>query len=409
MRSKTVRYLLTCCLLVASSMCTVATAVELAGPASERLYAGQTLSVWEKRAADVDPKSVYAATLVAPLVEIIEDGSIAGPLRGRFAVTLGRIGKPAASAVPILARILGDSSEPVENRIWAGRALGLLGEHASPAADVLIDFLFDERIPSGLRQLPVEALAMIGSRHPDVLPALVDLFQYAPASDSGLSPGEVTALRELAAEAFAVLKMDADVAVPLLSRAIRDPTEAECIRRKSLVALGQIGASAAVAIPAILESLEFDPSEAARDEAARSLARIGGDAHAMMLHYLAHPEAAVRWRIAAAISEIKSPRRDLLLALRRATSDPSELVRVASVESLAKLKAHRDTFLPPAIQLLTSEDRQIRMRAMRLALAQQPLSTKETASIEKLANHENKSTARIAVYMLRKLQAEASK
>ena len=396
------------CALVVCAACSAANASDLEKQVPDKQYEGEALAVWERRAADVDPKSAYAAELVPALTEIIKDDLVPGTTRGRLAITLGRIGKPAAPAVPILAEVLGDPSEPISNRVWAGRALGLLGEHASPAAGVLIDFLFDEQIPAALRQVPVEALAMIGSRHPDVLPALIELFQYASASDSGLKTGEVTAMRELAAEAFALLKTDADVAVPLLSRAIRNPAEAECIRRKSLIALGQIGANAAVAVPAILESLEFDPSDAARDEAARALARIGDDAHVMMKRYLAHPEANVRWRIAAAVGEIEFPSSDMLAALRRAASDDSEVVRLAAVESLGHLKDDRDVFIPATIQLLTSKDRQIRMPAMRLILSRQPLDAKEITMIEELVNHEDRDTSRIARLVLRKLTADTT-
>jgi hypothetical protein len=48
------------------------------------------------------------------------------------------------------------------------------------------------------------------------------------------------------------------------------------------------------------------------------------------------------------------------------------------------------------------------MRAMRLVLAQQPLDANETADIERLVNHENATTARIARFTLRKLKAAAS-
>jgi HEAT repeat protein len=282
-----------------------------------------------------------------------------------------------------------------------------LGPHASPATDELIEFLFDDRIPVALRQIPVEALALIGSRHPDALPALLELFRYAPPTERGIHPGEVTALRELAAEAFAVMQAEADLAVPLLSRAVRDPSEAECIRRKSLVALGKIGPGAVVAVPAILESLEFDESEAARDEAARALARIGGAAHQRMLQYLAHPDAAVRWRVAGAIGEIKMPPQELLVALRRVASDADDTVRLAAVESLGRLKDDPRTFLPAAIDLLTSDDRQIRMRAMRLVLSHQPLDPKAIARIEGLADHPDRGTAGIARLVLRKLKAES--
>ena len=371
--------------------------------AAAKLYGGDTLEVWKRRLDELKPTSEYAAVLAPGLLEIVEDRQAPDAFRERAALTLGRIGKPAAAAVPVLGEILVDPNEPLRNRIWAGRALGYFGKYASPAADALIDFLFDEQIPPQYRAVPVEALGLMGSRHPNVIPAVLQLFQCTPGEQSGLSPRDATHLRELAVEAFSMMGPDAAIAAPLLMRAVRDPSEVESIRRGAVVALGRIGADAAIAIPVLIESLEFDPSEAIRDEAARALAKIGDRAHVVLQGYLAHPDPAVRWRIASAFGELKSPPLNLVVALQNMASDPDEVVRLAALESLSKLETDPDKFLAAAIQLLASEDRQVRMRAMRLIVAHFPLQTSDVAALEELQHHDRPATARIARLVIKKL------
>ncbi|HRX82302.1 MAG: HEAT repeat domain-containing protein [Planctomycetaceae bacterium] len=373
-------------------------------PSERKLYAGEPLEVWRKRFGELKPTSDYAAILAPGLLEIVADREAPDSIRERAATTLGRIGKPAVAAVPVLGEILADSNEPLLNRVWAGRALGYFGKYAAPVADELIAFLFDENVPLQHRPVPVEALGLIGSSHPNVVPALLRLFHYSPPESGHLSSGDATVLRELATEAFALMKEEADVVAPLLIRAIRDPSETESIRRKSVVAIGQIGPNAAIAIPVLLESLEFDPSEAVRDEAAGALAKIGEPAYFVMQRYLAHPDQTVRWRMAVACGEIKAAPTNIVAAVQQLAADPEEIVRISAVESLNNLAAHRTQFLPTAIQLLTSEDRQIRMRAMRLIVELRPLSASEIATIEELASGDVQATSRIARLLLKKLK-----
>lgn len=375
---------------------------------SIKLYGGERLEVWRKRFGELKPSSEYAVVLAPGLLEIVEDRQAPDSIRERAATTLGRIGKPAVAAVPVLAEILADPAEPLLNRVWAGRALGYFGKYAAPASDELIAFLFDESVPLRHRPVPVEALGLIGSSHPNVVPALLRLFQTAPSEHNDLSASDATRLRELATEAFALMKEEADVVAPLLMRAIRDPSESESIRRKSIIAIGQIGSNAAIAIPVLIESLEFDPSEAVRDEAARALAKIGEPAYFVMQRYFEHPDRGVRWRIADACGEIKSLPPDFVDALVRTASDADELVRIAAVESLGKIAASRRHFMESAISLLASNDRQIRMRAMRLIVEHRPLAAREIAAIEVLANYDQPETSRIANLVLRKLDDDVN-
>ncbi|MCA9121708.1 MAG: HEAT repeat domain-containing protein [Planctomycetaceae bacterium] len=371
---------------------------------AEKLYDGEPLEVWRRRFSDIDPNSEYAAEYAAGLLEIVADRQAPDSIRERAATTLGRIGKPAVAAVPILGDILVDTEEPLLNRLWAGRALGYFGKYAAPATNELITFLFDEGVPIRHRPVPVEALGLIGSGHPNVVPAMIRLFQTEPTEDGVLSASDATLLRELATEAFALMKEEADIVAPLLMRAIRDPSEVESIRRKSVIAIGQIGSNAAIAIPVLVESLEFDSSEAVRDEAARALAKLGEPAYVVMQRYLAHPDPNVRWRIAFACGEIKSPPQIIVDAVSKAVLDSDELVSISAAESLGKIGTDRRDFIKAAIALLESDDRQIRMRAMRLIVGHSPLSSGEIAAIEVLAQHNQAETSRLARLVLRKLK-----
>lgn len=368
-----------------------------------KVYGGEPLEVWQRRFGEVKPTSEYAAELVPGLLEIVEDRQAPDVFRERAAITLGRIGKPAIAAVPVLGELLADTNEPLLNRVWAGRALGYFGKYASSVAERLVDFLFDESTPLEHRPVPVEALGRIGSGHPSVLPALLRLFEYTTDEDDSLSAGDVARLRELATEAFTMMGQDADVATPLLMRAARNPAEVETIRRKSIVAIGEIGPSAAVAISTLLESLEFDPSEAVRDEAAKALAKLGDPAWVMLERYLAHPDPTVRSRIAIACGTLQPPPRNIANALQHSLMDPAEDVRMAVAESLSKLAIARSETMPAMITLLKSDDRQIRMRAMRLILEQRPLRNNELAALSELSQHDLPATARIAQLLLKKL------
>lgn len=370
---------------------------------SSRDYAGQPLAYWERLFGELDPKTAFAASIVPGLIEVMADRTVPDNVRRRAATTLGRIGEPAESAVPVLLALLNDPRESPAARMWLLRAIGLLGPSARAATPRLVALLFDERAPLPLRQMTLEPLATIGPRHPEAIPALTRLLQYQPAPNGSLVQADAVTLRGLAAEALAVVGRDADLAAPILIRTVRNPAEAELVRRKSLTALGALRERGALAIPALLESLEFDPSEAARDAAAEALVNIGTEALPVLWQGLQHPDVGVRWRIASALGRRKPAEAETLRGLRRAVSDREESVRLHACESLQKLRGADENTVLTAVDLLTSSGRDTRMRAMKLVTAFAPRTGPALERLESLATGPAGPVQQIAAKTLEKL------
>ncbi len=274
-------------------------AMAVTSDGAEKLYGGMTLEQWHDRLGYLDPADPHNASAVPALIEIIQDSGLSADERRPFAMTLGRMGSLSSAAIPVfIAQIERRQELGKPTYAWAARALGLYGVHAKDAAPALVDLLFDEDIPRAYRTLPIEALARIGTAHPDVLPALIRLLQYEGHNTSTVSAADASVFRELAAEALGLMGPDADLAAPLLVRAVRDVRESESVRRKALVALGSMRARAALAVPALMETLEFEESEALRGAAGEALGKVGLPALPIMLQYLQHSNPRVRIYIA---------------------------------------------------------------------------------------------------------------
>ena len=251
----------------------------------------------------------------------------------------------------------------------------------------LVDLLFDEDIPQGDRTLPIEALARIGTAHPEVLPALIRLLQYEGDDSSKVTTAQASVFRELAAEAFSYIGPDADLAAPLLVRAVRNVQETDAVRRKAIVALGSMGGRAALAVPALIETLEFEQVDALRAVASEALGRIGAPALPVLQRYLQHSDPQVRGYAAQAIARMGKQARPALSTLVAAPSDPDHAVRMALCDSLEAMNADTASYVPQLIQLLASDSRQVRMRAMRLLLKLGPQVRPYVSQLQQLQNH----------------------
>jgi HEAT repeat protein len=335
--------------------------------ADEKRYDGITLREWQHRLGYLDPKDSDSESVVHALIEIINDDDLPASTRRPFAVTLGRMGPRATEAIPSLIdkiqrrHVAGD-----ESYIWAARALGLYGVHAKPAVPALVDLLFDESIPRGYRQLPLESLAQVGTAHPAVLPALIRLLEYRPPATSELSAADASVLREFAAEALTIIGQESYLAAPLLVRVVRDPSETENVRRKAIVALGAMGGGASVAVPALTETMEFEPSEQLRAAAAEALPKIGPAALPVLRQYLQHERAELRRLAAEGLRQMGQGASGAVVELLRCLNTDDDLLRIACCEALHGIGIDSSRYAEPLVSLLASEDRQVRMRAMRL-------------------------------------------
>ena len=355
--------------LLVVGMLIEASAVLMAGQSpGEKRYGGVLLSEWQQRLGDLDPKSPQAESVVDPLIDIVNDVDLPSTTRRMFAVTLGRIGPRATQAIPVMVdKVQRRHDLHDESYVWAARALGLYGIHAKPAVPVLIDLLFDESIPQGFRQLSLETLAQVGTAHPAVMPALIRLLEYQPPAASQLTAADASVLREYAAETLTIIGQEAYFAAPLLVRVVRNSAETENVRFKAIVALGAIGGGAAVAIPALTETMEFEPSPVLRDAAAEALPKIGPAAIPVLRRYLQHERVELRRLAAEGLREMGQGAGVAVVDLIRCLgSDQEDLPRIACCEALHGMGIDASRYVKPLLGLLASPDRQVRMRAMRL-------------------------------------------
>jgi HEAT repeat protein len=161
--------------------------------------------------------------------------------------------------------------------------------------------------------------------------------------------------------------------------------------------------AAETAIQPLLETLELDTNEAVRDAAAQSLARIGPAALPILLRYLEHPDVAVRWRVAKSIGEVRPRANTAQTAVVGLLSDADEHLRVTACETLYEIRADRERYVEPLINLLASSDRDVRMRAMKLLIRTGPPTSRDLSQLEALRldpRSHIRNTARITIAKL---------
>ncbi len=214
-------------------------------------------------------------------------------LRRRAASALGEIGPAAEAAVPSLEKALKDDNEHV--RQAAAVALGRIGPAAKEAVPALEEALKDKDEEISVRSAAGAALAKLG--FPDrVVPVLIaaleeespHLREYAATTLSEIGPpakAAVPALKEAledkawyvrkaAAEALGNMGPAAREAVPALEKALKD--ELENVRVAAGAALAKLGLPQR-AVPVLIAEME-DESGSCRSYAAWTLGEIGAAA-----------------------------------------------------------------------------------------------------------------------------------
>lgn len=332
-------------------------------PTPETLYDGRTLAEWRRRIQRLDYQSADIADEVSGLLAIAQDTRVPWFSRRQAALTLGRIGVPAKAAVPAIVALLHEQHPDPEQstQLWAIKALALYGPVAAEAAPALVELLEDDAQPPLPRLASIEALGRIGTSRTEVLPALTR------ALDHGLTPDVDPDVLERAVAAAEMLELFggfAASATPSLIRATS--SESVLLRRAAANTLGLIGPAADPAIPALADLLLFDDFAEVRDLAARALGRIGADAEPALVQLLQDSDSEVRLRAAAACRELRGASPATIAALKITAEDVDALLRIISLDSLAAISPDKSFIPPRAIAELTSDEREIRMRAVQL-------------------------------------------
>lgn len=333
----------------------------------QRAFRGRSLVEWRQRMKDLTSRSADIKTAVPALTDIVQDAEVPWFTRRQAAKTLGRLGKPAESAVPVLIALLKQPDHSPESpRIWAAQSLALFGPPAAPATPQAIAILEDAQAPGLQRLVMVELLGRIGPHHPQAIPALVRLLQ--PVSRQLAPADRVIAeeLRQLSTEALAGIGPDAFAATPALMRSLLDPHAT--MRRKSAEALAAFGTAAEIAIPHLLESMAFDETPAVRDAAETALGRMGQAAVDAVLPLLTDREAELRYRAVRVLqaANLSTPR--TLDALRERLQDEDARVRLCAAAAVWDFEPQAATLLPVVTREFGHADRERRMQAVLLVL-----------------------------------------
>ena len=384
-----------------------AESVEYRHLASTPTYDGQTLDAWRERMKSLDLQSPEAATAVPGLLSILEDEAVPWFTRRQAALTLGRIGAPAALAVPLLERyatapaVEGDESTP----LWAVKALALFGPVAAPATPSLARLVSDPHTDHSVRLMSIEALCRIGVAHPLALPTIIALLQSHPPV---VGPGRERAGAELdlvvaCIESLELFRASGEASVPVLLRFSEDREER--VRRAVAVTLGAIGPRANDAASRLAEMVVADWSLDVRDVASVSLGRVGGtDWLTRILH---HSEPETRERAATGLGHSPSPDPATNEALATARADESPLVRIAAIEATQRLRPAPQLTAPAAAKEIAAPDRQVRLRAIRFLTKLGPQAASAIPVLEQLRQHPETQVRQSAEKLLEGLRVES--
>jgi len=218
--------------------------------------------------SDPDPKVGTAAGAglirLGPAAVGVLKGKLADPaIRLNVIEILSAIGAAAKPALPELLAGLDDADAVVRGD--AAIAIGAIGGDGAEAVPSLLKLLGDTAVPAGARYAAAYALGRIGAPAAAAEPAL-----------RTLSDSDDELMATVAAWAALKIKPDDPVlvekAIPLLRRALRG--DRDIVRLEAAVALGDIGAEAATAIPILELVSEEDPVKGVREAAAAALAKV---------------------------------------------------------------------------------------------------------------------------------------
>jgi len=363
-------------------------------PDSHRLPRAVADAEAERLLRGLDPKSPQAIDRIPQLIGLIRDETAPKVLRQQAGMLLGRIGKPAVAAVPMLIRLLRDPETPADaTRSWALKSLGLFGELAADAVPQLSRGVSDRSRSQDDRILIADVLGQIGTAA--ALQALsIELLR--PQSEHTNSEA---LLRQVMVDAVALTGPQAIVALPALTRMTADGNAD--VRRKACQAIGQIGPRAELSLDPLLERLVLDETPAVRDAAAAAMGKIGPAAVSMLIDIMGSGDAELQWRAARSLQTIGPRAGSAVESLQRAFRVVDPRVRVESLKAVWRIRGDPKLVAGRLIQELSSPERQVRRQASLLLIEIDPLPAQAMMQLQIRAADRTRDGSREAGYVLR--------
>lgn len=318
-------------------------------------YAGRTLDEWRELIQELDFKSPERARAVPGLRAIVNDNDVPWFTRRQAALTLGRIGEPAAPTIKDLIKLLRAPVEPVETSppLWSLKALALFGPLAAEAGPDAIRILRDANAPIILRLTSTETLGRIGATSSDGIEALIEggagKLETANAADE-------LELRIACLEALQLAGPPS--AVPMLIAACSDP--AERIRHAAAATLGFLGARGEPAAEVLGSLVVFDETPVVRETAARALAKLGDRGIAILQKLLQNEDRDVLVYALDGAGRTVNRRREIAPALKPLFESHDEVVAVRAMNAWWLVTREVEPILNRLVERIASDDREVR-------------------------------------------------
>jgi len=234
--------------------------------ATEKRLADEFVRLLSSPEADVREAAAAALVREGPLAVDALEKSLADPdVRGIAMEILTAIGPVSKGALDSFLKALADPDP--SHRGDAAIAIAAVGPDAADAVPALQAMLTSTDGPPGLRYAAAYALGRIGAA---AKPAAADLQKLSGSDDQLLATVATWASLKIEPGNTALFT----AAVPLLRKALRGGEQ--LARLEAAVALGDIGAPAADAVPILELVSEEDPAPAVRAAAKRALEQIRG-------------------------------------------------------------------------------------------------------------------------------------
>lgn len=320
-----------------------------------RRYDGRTLDEWRELIQELDFKSPDRGAVVPGLRAIMNDNEAPWFTRRQAALTLGRIGEPAAPAIQDLIKLLGAAIDPVETSppLWSLKALALFGPLAADAAPDAIRFLRELRAPIILRLTATETLGRIGTKSSDGLETLIEggagKLETANAADQ-------LELRIACIEALQLAGPPS--AVPMLIAACSDPSAR--VRHAAAATLGFLGARGESAAEVLGSLVVFDETPVVRETAARSLAKLGDRGIAILQRLLQNDDRDVLVYALDGAARTVNRRRELAPTLRLLFESKDAVVAARAMNAWWQVTREAAPILDRLVERIGSDDREVR-------------------------------------------------